>query len=112
VKELVFVKVAETSEIPLEQMKAFKLAEKEILVANVNNVYYAIGNICTPMNGYLSKGTLKGNIVTCPKHKAKFDVTTGKVISGPKTPLFHPKINDEPTYQVKVEGNVLLLKTE
>jgi 3-phenylpropionate/trans-cinnamate dioxygenase ferredoxin subunit len=110
VKRLTLVKVAETSEIPLGQMKTVKLAEKEILIANVNGVYYAIGNICTHMNGDISKGTLEGNIVTCPKHKAKFDATNGKVVSGPKIPLMHPKIKDEPVYTVKIEGKDILLE--
>jgi len=56
------------------------------------------------MGGDLSKGALKGNIVTCPKHKAKFDTITGKVISGPKVFFMHPKIKDEPFYMVKGEG--------
>ena len=107
---MTLVKVAETSEIPLGQMKPVKLAEKEVLIANVNNIYYAIGNICTHMGGDLSKGTLEGNTVTCPKHKSKFDVTTGKVISGPKVPLIHPKIKDEPVYAVKVEGKDILVE--
>jgi 3-phenylpropionate/trans-cinnamate dioxygenase ferredoxin subunit len=110
VEKLTFVKIAETSEIPLGQMKAFKLAETEVLIANVNGTYYAIRNICTHMNGDLSKGKLEGHIVTCPKHKAKFDVTTGKVISPPKVGLFHPKIKDEPSYQVKVENEHILIK--
>lgn len=69
---MTLVKVAETSEIPLGQMKVFKSAEKQVLIANVNGVYYAIGNVCTHMGGDLSKGTLEGSIVTCPRHKAKF----------------------------------------
>ncbi len=108
--EHVFVKIAETSEIPSGQTKAFKIAEKEILIANTNGVYYAIGNVCTHMGGDLSKGTLEGNVVTCPKHRAKFDVTTGKVVSGPKVALMHPKIKDQPTYAIKVEGKDLLLE--
>jgi nitrite reductase/ring-hydroxylating ferredoxin subunit len=111
-KKVTLVKVADTSEIPLGQMKIVKLAEKEVLIANVNNVYYAIGNGCTHMKGDLSKGMLEGNILTCPKHKAKFDVTTGKVVSGPKVPLMHPKIKDEPAYVVKVEGKDILLESQ
>jgi 3-phenylpropionate/trans-cinnamate dioxygenase ferredoxin subunit len=64
------------------------------------------------MGGNLSKGMLEGNTVTCPRHKSKFDVTTGKVVSGPKIPLVHPKIKDEPTYIVKVEGNDILLEPQ
>jgi len=75
-----FVKVAETSEIPAGKMKLVKLEEKEILISNVNGNYYAIVNRCTHRGGDLSKGSLDGNIVTCPVHGAKFDVTTGKAI--------------------------------
>jgi len=108
---LEFVKVAESSEIPVGKMRMFRIGEKEYLVANVNGKYYAIGNRCTHAGADLSQGSLEGNVLTCPKHKSKFDVTTGKVISGPKIPLFHPKINDEPSYEVKVEGTALMLKT-
>jgi len=106
-----FVKVTEASEIPTGTMKKITINGKEILIANVNGTYYAIGNYCTHKSGDLSQGTLEASIVTCPKHKAKFDVTTGKVISGPKL-LFSPKISDEPSYQVKVEGKDILVKTE
>jgi nitrite reductase/ring-hydroxylating ferredoxin subunit len=63
------------------------------------------------MHGDLSKGMLDGNLVTCPKHKAKFDVTSGKVISGPKIPLIHPKIKDAFAYTVKVEGKDILIQS-
>ena len=62
------------------------------------------------MGGDLSKGTLEGNIVTCPRHHAKFDLTTGKVVSNPKMPLVHPKSNDEPAYQVKVDQENIMIK--
>jgi 3-phenylpropionate/trans-cinnamate dioxygenase ferredoxin subunit len=107
-----FVKVGESSEIPIGKMKMFKIGEKEYLVANVNGNYYAIANRCTHANGDLSQSSLEGNVVTCPKHKSTFDVTTGKVVSGPKMPFIHPRINDAPSYEVKIEGTALLLKTE
>jgi 3-phenylpropionate/trans-cinnamate dioxygenase ferredoxin subunit len=107
-----FVKVGESSEIPIGKMKMFKIGEKEYLVANVNGNYYAIANRCTHANGDLSQSSLEGNVVTCPKHKSTFDVTTGKVISGPKMLFIHPRINDVPSYEVKIEGTALLLKTE
>jgi nitrite reductase/ring-hydroxylating ferredoxin subunit len=108
---LSFVKVAETSEIPAGKMKMVKLEGKEILIANVNGNYYAIANKCTHKNGDLSKGSLDGNIVTCPLHSSRSDVTTGKAISGPKIAFFRAKTNDEPSFEVKVEGNELMLKT-
>ena len=104
-----FAKVGELSEVQAGKMKMFKVRDKEYLVANVNGICYAIGNRCTHASADLSQGSLDGNVVTCPKHKSKFDVTTGKVISGPKMLLIHPKIKDEPSYEVKVEGNAILL---
>ena len=105
-----YVRVAGKSEIPVGKLKAIKLEGKEILIANVGGNYYAIGNICTHAGGDLAQSVLEGNIVTCPKHHAKFDVTTGKVVSPPKIGLFHPKASDEPTYQVKVENEDILVK--
>ena len=106
---MVFEKVAETNEIPPGQMKAVKFGAEEILLANVNGTYYATGNVCTHMGGNLSKGSLQGNTVICPKHKAQFDVTTGKVVSPPKMLFMHPKINNETAYKVKIEGTAILL---
>ena len=107
-----YIKVGELSEVPVGKMKIFRVGEKEYLVANVKGNYYAIGNRCTHASADLSEGSLEGNIVTCPRHKSKFDVTTGKVVSGPKMPFIHPKINGEPSYEVKVEGEAILLRIE
>jgi nitrite reductase/ring-hydroxylating ferredoxin subunit len=60
----------------------------------------------------LGNGLARVNTLTCPKHRAKFDVTTGKVVSGPKIPFMHPKIKDEPTYVVKVDGKDIMLEPQ
>jgi nitrite reductase/ring-hydroxylating ferredoxin subunit len=112
VKQLTFVKVAETSEILSGQMKAIRFGEKEILVANVTGSYYAMGNRRTHAGGDLSKGTLDDTTVTCPRHGAKFEITRGKVVSGPKVLFMHPKINDETSYELKVKGKDIMLKSE
>ena len=98
------------TEIPIGKTKMVKFLDREILIANVNRTYYAIGNKCTHANGDLSQGTLEGNVVTCPKHNSKFDVATGKVVAPPKVGFFHPKIHDEPSYSLKVEGENVLIK--
>jgi nitrite reductase/ring-hydroxylating ferredoxin subunit len=105
-----YVRVADKSEIPIGKTKKVVVQGKEILVANVNGSFYAIGNVCTHSGGDLSQGALDGNIITCPKHKSKFDVTTGKVVSPPKMGLFHPKIQNELSYVVKIENDDILIK--
>jgi len=107
---LSYIKVAKTSEIPIGKMKAIKLDDKEVLIANIEGKYYAIGNKCTHKGGDLSKGKLENNIVTCPIHGAKFDLTTGKVVSGPKLGPFKGRADDEPVYEVKVEDNEIMVR--
>ncbi|MEM3403125.1 MAG: Rieske 2Fe-2S domain-containing protein [Nitrososphaeria archaeon] len=104
------MKVAEASDIPIGKMKSIKMKDKEILIADVNGKYYAIGNRCTHRGGDLSKGILENNVVTCPLHGAKFDVTTGKVVSGPKIGPINAKTKDGIIYEVKVEGNEIMIK--
>jgi nitrite reductase/ring-hydroxylating ferredoxin subunit len=53
---------------------------------------------------------LEGNVVTCQKHHAKFDVTSGELVSKPKIGFLHVNANDEPTYQVRVEDENIMVK--
>lgn len=54
-----------------------------IALFNVDGTCHAIGDTCTHRGGPLSEGTLEGTTVTCPWHRGKFDVTTGKAIAPP-----------------------------
>ena len=100
-----FYKVAKTNDIPEGTMKAVSIQNKEIIVVNHDGNYYAINRRCTHMGGDLSKGKLEGKIVTCPRHGSRFDVTTGKSISGPRIGFLKLKTKNEPSYQVKVDND-------
>ncbi len=65
-------------------MKHVEAGEKELLVANVDGKFYAIGDRCGHMNASLSMGALNRHIVTCAMHGAQYDVTTGRKIIDPK----------------------------
>src|SRR5215211_5263143 len=100
-----FVKVANTKDIQPSQMKEVEVNGENICVVNVEGKYYAIGSICTHEGGPLADGTLEGYEVECPWHNSKFDVRTGEVTSPPAS-------EPEPAYEVKVEGNGILIKTQ
>ncbi len=104
-----FVKAAEASQVPPGSKKVVNMQGKEILIVNVNGAYYAIGNKCPHEGVALSGGPLDGNILACPAHGAKFDMTTGKVVYRPKYWIYTLKVADVPSYQVKVQGNDILL---
>ena len=107
-----YVRVAGINEVPDGKMKAVKLEGKEILIANVNGNFYVIAGRCTHQGTDLSQGKLEGNVVECPKHHARFDVTTGKLVSKPKIGFLHMNAKDEPTYQVKVEDENVMVKLQ
>ena len=98
-----FVKVAETKDIQSTKMKAVEIAGENICLINVEGKYYAIGNVCTHEGGPLAEGTLEGYEVECPWHGSKFDIRTGKVTRPPAN-------EPESTYEVKVEGNDILIR--
>ncbi len=100
-----FVKVADTKDIQPSQMKEVEVNGQNICVVNVEGKYYAIGSICTHEGGPLADGTLEGYEVECPWHNSKFDVRTGEVTSPPAS-------EPEPAYEVKVDGNNILIKTQ
>jgi len=99
------IEVAKTGEIKEGTMKPVDAGGREIMIVNYQGDYYAVEKKCTHRGGDLSRGGLEGKIVTCPLHGSKFDVTTGKSISGPKIGPIKLKTEDLPVYKVKVEGN-------
>jgi nitrite reductase/ring-hydroxylating ferredoxin subunit len=98
-----FVRVASTSEIPPDKMKVVQFMGQPVCLANVKGKYYAIRNNCTHMGGPLAQGKLEDQVVECPWHGSRFDLTTGEVRRGPaQTP--------EPVYEVKAEGTTILIR--
>ncbi len=98
-----FIRVADTKDIAPSQMKEVQVDGESICIANIDGKYYAIGSICTHEGGPLADGTLDGYEVECLWHNSKFDVRTGEVKSPPAN-------EPEPSYEVKIEGNNILIK--
>jgi nitrite reductase/ring-hydroxylating ferredoxin subunit len=61
------------------------LRGRRIGICKFENDFYAFDNICTHEYACLSDGFLDGKIIECPLHQARFDVTTGAVVSPPAT---------------------------
>lgn len=95
--------VANIKDIQLSQMKEVQVDGEAICIANVDGKYYAINNICTHEGGPLADGKLEGYEVECPWHGSKFDVRTGEVTNPPAS-------EQEPTYEVKLDGNNILVR--
>ena len=99
-----FVRIAGTSELAPGQMKCVQVEGQEILLANVDGEYYAIANRCTHLGGSLCEGTLASAVVECPGHGARFDVRTGRALSGARVLFFEEAVKNAARFEVLVYG--------
>ena len=93
-----FVSAAKTSEIAVGAFKPVQVSGKRLLICHTEAGFYAIDDTCTHDDGPLADGWLEGNEIECPRHGARFDVTSGKVICLPAAVPIH-------SYPVQVEGD-------
>ena len=92
------VAVAKASEIPVGQLKAVQAQGKHLLVCHVEQGFFVIDDTCTHDDGPLGDGWLDGDAIECPRHGARFDVKTGKV-------LCLPAAMPITSYPVTIEGD-------
>ena len=91
-----FVKVARRSDLdPGKGMLAIVNGVR-VALFNCDGSFYAIKGVCPHMGGELWEGLLTGEIVTCPWHGWRFNVTTGK---SPGVEVVAVR-----RYEVKVDG--------
>lgn len=80
---MAFEKAARLNEIPTGSIKSVQVGGKQLALANVGGMLYAIDNTCLHRGGPLGEGQLEGKVVTCPWHGWQFDVTSGKAVQNP-----------------------------
>ena len=71
---------------------------KPVLVCHTEAGFSVIDDTCTHDDGPLADGWLDGAAIECPRHGARFDVTTGRVLCLPAAVPIR-------AYPVKVEGD-------
>ncbi|MBI3320565.1 MAG: non-heme iron oxygenase ferredoxin subunit [Candidatus Omnitrophica bacterium] len=98
-----FFAVATLTDVPVGGIKCIEVQGTPVALCNVEGRIFAVGNVCTHDAGPLSGGTLEDYALECPRHGARFDVRSGKVLCLPAAvPI--------PTYEVKVEGDEVKVK--
>jgi|SRR3989344_649326 len=98
-----FQKIGNKNEIENGSMKTFTVNGKQIAIANIDDQFFAIDDVCSHAECSLGEGFLDGNTVICPCHGSTFDVSNGKVLSLPAT-------QNVGSYPVKVEGDDILVQ--
>ena len=96
------VRVASTSDVPVNECRVFNANGTSIALANVNGEFYAVDNLCTHDNGPLGEGRIERNTIECPRHGARFDVKTGAVRA-------FPAVRPIKTYPVTLKSDEVLV---
>lgn len=93
---MAFLRTAKKEEVPAGTIREFQLDGKTVAVANVGGKLFAINNVCLHRGGPLGQGELDGQVVTCPWHGWRYDVTNGKLVTNPAVGV--------ETYPIEVRG--------
>jgi len=109
-----FFPAAKVKDVAEGVMVGSMISGNPILICRIGSDFYAMDAICSHFSGYLPRGELKGGVVTCPVHKAQYDVHSGKVVKNipglMKMAGGGKAASDLRTYEVRVVGDSILVK--
>lgn len=97
--------VGSAADIPPERVAVYRVGDHDVAVCNVDGQFYAIDDLCTHDGGALDQGELEGEEIECPRHGARFNVTTGEAT---QLPAFEPV----ETHEVRLEGDTVQVGVE
>jgi 3-phenylpropionate/trans-cinnamate dioxygenase ferredoxin subunit len=96
--KLEYVSIGSVSEVKDGGRLFIEIDGKPIVIINLGEQYYAIADVCSHDDGPVGEGTLEGYEIICPRHGARFDIRTGKVLA-------LPAFVDIPAYAVRIVGD-------
>jgi len=95
--EYEFIQVISLDQLNNGERIFIEVNDQPIVLFNVANEIFAIGDLCTHDDGPLGDGDLEDHVIICPRHGARFDIRNGKAMSLPAivdTPFYPTRIVD------------------
>ena len=90
-----YYEIASIDDLPNGERIFLEIGDQPVVVFNIAGGIFAIGDVCTHDRGPLGDGVLYEYEVICLRHRARFDVRTGKA-----TRL--PAVMPAPSYPVRI----------
>ena len=98
-------RVAGVADLSNGEMMTVQVGGRKVLLARVDDRFYATAARCPHWGGPLPEGTLSGPRLLCPWHKGTFDVRSGGLLEP-------PPLDDIASYPVRVEGEYVYVESE
>ncbi len=83
------------------QMSCFDVNQRRIILARIDDEYFAFDEMCSHEDAELWKGALRKDHIECPLHGSRFCLRSGKPMEEPATvPIstYPVEINDDTIY--------------
>lgn len=97
-ESLRYISIAKADELKSGERLLVELNDEWVILFNVDGSFYAVEDMCSHEEAYLSEGELDGYCIECTKHGAQFDIRTGAQVAP-------PAVLPVKTYPVRVEGD-------
>ena len=98
-----WIQVCQADDIEAEDVIRFDHGDRTFAIyRSDDDQYYASDGRCTHEKVHLAGGFVMDNIVECPKHNGRFDISTGEAKGA-------PACIDLRTYPVKVENGQVVI---
>jgi 3-phenylpropionate/trans-cinnamate dioxygenase ferredoxin component len=99
-KDIEYFQIIPESELAIGERIFVEIDGNPIMIINQDGTIHAISDFCSHDHGPLGDGEVTGDVIICPRHGARFNLITGKVLS-------LPALFDIPVYPVRVKNNYI-----
>lgn len=82
---MAFLSLAKADQVLEGKILVKKTKFSNVVLTRLNGEVLAFEDVCTHDGEIISCGKLEGEVITCPRHFAKFNIRTGAVLAKPAT---------------------------
>jgi len=100
-----WTRVAATTEIDDGGWRVIDIDGVQVAVVHSEGEFHAIEDVCTHDGGALSGGKICGAVIECPRHGARFDLRSGRV-------LCPPAYTDATIFPIRIEDGVVWVRDD
>lgn len=100
-----WVDVGRADEISADKPVHIEIDGAGIAVFKLEQMFYAIEDVCTHDGGKLTGGCVEHGEIVCPRHGARFSIRTGEALTAP---AYEPTA----TFPVRIENGIVQVRDD